>query len=218
MKSRWFWIGLALGCGVMLVALEGPYVDWQRVMAPIDQHPLMIRHDAKGDGRFSAPRSGRRRHRGIDVAATLESPVRAIRSGVVVQVGAHRGLGRFVELEHRHQVRSLYAHLQTVQVEPGARVKQGTVIGTVGKTGNARHPWIVPHLHLEIAKAGVLIDPQTLGLLIFDQTPDGIQRAAPAASGLKGASDARGGESLPQKQRPMFRLFSHVRRFGPLTE
>ena len=194
MKSRFFWIGLVLGCGVMLVALEGPYVNWQRVVAPIDVLPLTIRHDAKGDGHFAAPRSGNRRHRGIDLAATLESPVRAIRSGVVVQVGVHRGLGRFVELEHRHQFRSLYAHLQQIQVEPGARVRQGAIIGTVGKTGNARHPLIVPHLHLEIAKAGTPIDPQMLGLQVINP-PDEIPQASSAASASKGMlQDARGGE------------------------
>jgi murein DD-endopeptidase MepM/ murein hydrolase activator NlpD len=94
--------------------------------------------------------------------------VRAIRSGRVVQVGLHRGLGRFVELEHREQLHSLYAHLREVSVEPGTRVRQGEVIGTVGKTGNARHLWITPHVHLEVLQEGKPIDPQTLGLQVVD--------------------------------------------------
>lgn len=179
-----FWIGLALGSGLAAAALMVPYVNWQPIVPPLDMHPLLIRHDAKGDGRFSAPRSGTRRHRGIDLTAAMDSPVRAIRSGVVVQVGVHRGLGRFVELEHRRQWRSLYAHLQHVHVEPGARVRQGARIGTVGKTGNARHPWIVPHLHLEIVKGGVVVDPKTLGLQVFDP-PDRLRDES---------QDARGGE------------------------
>jgi len=191
-----FWVGLLLGAGMAAAALIAPYVNWQPVVAPLDERPLVIRHDAKGGGRFLAPRSGTRRHRGIDLAAAMGTPVRAIRSGIVAQVGAHRGLGRFVELEHRHQVRSLYAHLQQVRVEPGARVRQGALIGTVGKTGNARHPWIAPHLHLEIVKAGVVVDPKTLGLEALDASTDALQTAQATVSNPSHdeSQDARGGE------------------------
>ena len=181
-----FWLGLLVGCGATIAALEIPYVNWQPVMPPIDAHPLVFRQDAKGDGRFQSPRSGHRRHRGIDLVAQLHSPVRAIRSGRVVQVGTHRGLGRFVELEHQAHLHSLYAHLNAVSVEPGARVRQGEVIGTVGKTGNARHPWITPHVHLEVLKDGEPIDPQLLGLQVVEP----VTQLATGAS----SNDARGGE------------------------
>ena len=131
--------------------------------------PVTIRTDAKGDGRFDARRSGSRRHRGVDLAAKLHSPVRAIRSGTVIQVGEHRGLGRFVEIEHRNRVRSLYAHLHESRVALGERVEQGAVIGSVGKSGNAKHPWIISHLHLEVTKDGRSIDPETIGLEIARQ-------------------------------------------------
>lgn len=183
-----FWAGIALGCGLTVLGFELPYLNWHPVAPPIDERPLVIRQDAKGDGRFLAPRNGRRQHRGIDLAATLNSPVRAIRSGTVVQVGSHRGLGRFVELDHRHALRSLYAHLNEVTVEPGARVKQGEVIGTVGKTGNARHRWIVPHVHLEVLKDGEPMDPQRLGLRVVTAGGEGPALAAGAAR------DERGGE------------------------
>ncbi len=165
---RAVWIGVGLGCGLALAVLELPYVNWRPVVAPTQMQPLRVRSDAKGDGRFAAPRSGRRVHRGVDLVAALGSPVRAIRSGVVVRAGSHPGLGRFVELRHREALHTLYAHLEAVQVEAGARVRQGEVIGTVGKTGNARHPWIVPHVHLEVLSRGQPIDPQTLGLPIVD--------------------------------------------------
>jgi murein DD-endopeptidase MepM/ murein hydrolase activator NlpD len=100
----------------------------------------------------------------------------------VVEVGDHRGLGRFVEIEHRGKLHSLYAHLSSVTVDVGKRVRQGDVIGAVGKTGNAKHRWITPHLHLEVAKEGALVNPQTLGL----------QAIEPASAG-KG-TDARGGD------------------------
>lgn len=187
-RPTW-WVGMVLGGAVTAAAVELPYLNWHRVVSPLDVPSLVIRQDAKGDGRFLAPRSGRRHHRGIDLVAALDSPVRAIRSGTVVEVGVHRGLGRFVELEHRQHLRSVYAHLQEVLVEPGTRVRQGARIGTVGNTGNARHRWVTPHLHLEVVKDGEPIDPQSLGLPIVEPVAAGQQTV------LAGTSwDEQGGE------------------------
>lgn len=191
MRSRSWWVGLVVGCGVSAAICEAPYVNWRRAVAPVDQQPLVIRMDVKGDGRFASPRSGHRRHRGVDVVAPLGSPVRAMRSGTVVQVGLHRGLGRYVELEHRGQLHSVYAHLQEVAVEPGARIRQGQVLGTVGKTGNARHPWITPHLHVEVLKGGAPINPQLLGLRLVDASAPAEMSIAKEPSE---APDADGGE------------------------
>ena len=176
-NRRGFGLGVFVGVAALWVACELPYVNWRRLVPPIDTAPLIVRQDAKGDGHFGAPRSGRRRHRGVDLLAPLGSPVRAIQSGRVTQVGTHRGLGHFVELVHRHDLTSLYAHLATTQVQQGDRVTQGQVIGTVGKTGNARHPWISPHVHVEVARGGAVIDPATLGLQVLASTPVTEQQA-----------------------------------------
>ena len=185
-------------------ALELPYVNWRRVASPIDTRPLTIRQDAKGDGRFFAPRSGRRHHRGVDLVAAVGTPVRAIRSGTVIEVGAHRGLGLFVEVEHPQHLHSVYAHLNEVDVEVGARVRQGALVGTVGKTGNARHPWITPHLHLEVLRNGEPIDPLIIGLQtvsppILSEQLDALagSQGSPDVLAKEGAgspSDASGGE------------------------
>lgn len=184
-KSLPFWVGLLLGGATVLAVVEAPYVNWHPVVAPVDG-PLVIRQDAKGDGRFASPRSGNRRHRGIDLIAELNSPVRTIQSGRVVQVGTHRGLGKFVEIEHQNTLRSLYAHLNSVSVDAGQRVRQGAVIGTVGKTGNARHRWITPHVHLEITDAGQPVDPSRLGL--HAEEPRSVLTKD------EGSADGRGGE------------------------
>jgi murein DD-endopeptidase MepM/ murein hydrolase activator NlpD len=160
-----------------VLVLELPYVNWHPIVPPLDQVPLAIRQDAKGDGRFLAPRSGGRRHRGVDVAAPLGSPVRAVRSGTVLETGLHRGLGRFVVIEHRSALRSLYAHLHEIQVDAGARVRQGEIVGTVGKTGNAKHPWITPHLHLEVTRRGKPLDPRQLGLALAEPSAGAAQEA-----------------------------------------
>ena len=188
-------VGAGIGAALTAVAMELPYVNWRLMALPVDARPLVIRQDAKGDGRFGSPRSGNRRHRGIDLVAPVGSPVRAVQSGRVIQIGTHRGLGRFIELEHRHRLSSLYAHLSGVRVAVGQRVRQGQAIGAVGKTGNARHRWITPHLHLEILRGAEPINPQTLGLRAVEPAPrSGLlatdhHPAEPAAS-----SDASGGE------------------------
>jgi len=189
-----FWFGLILGGLLGALTVQGLQRDWLPAAPPVDERPLTVRHDAKGDGRFMAPRSGNRFHRGIDLVAPLNSPVRAIRRGTVVQVGTHLGFGRFIELKHPHDLRSLYAHLNDVTVQPGQRVKQGQEIGTLGKTGNARSRLVAPHLHLEVWKHDVPIDPNSLGLRAVEPP---AHPGAPEPAGAEEpneSSDARGDE------------------------
>ena len=179
---RSFWVGLSLGLLLPFLAVEARYVNWRPMVPPIEARTLQVRQDAKGDGRFGAPRSGHRQHRGIDLLAPLNTPVRSIRSGTVLQVGTHRGMGRFVEIAHGRGLTSLYAHLATTTVEKGDRVIQGQHIGAVGKTGNARSPLISPHLHFEVARHGEVCDPATLGVRAMASAPLTEQ----AAHGLGG--------------------------------
>ena len=176
-------MGLLPAAGVLAIlgASELPYVNWRTVTPPVDNRPLLIRQDAKGDGRFRAPRSGGRLHRGVDLVAPLRSPVRAIRSGRVVTTATHRGLGRYVEIAHDRHLHSLYAHLATIDVKAGQRVRQGDLLGTVGKTGNARHAWITPHLHVEILKDGEPMDPARLGLALVEPASPKRTEGAPEA-------------------------------------
>lgn len=165
-------VGLILGMGLSWSAQHLAQLNWQSVHAPVDEHPLVIRHDGKGDGHFGAPRSGNLSHRGVDIEAPLGSAVHAIRSGRVITTGRHRGRGLYVELDHGRGLRSLYAHLHSLDVKTGERVAQGQPVGAVGKTGNARHHAITPHLHLEVSRQGTLIDPASLGLVFVDREED----------------------------------------------
>jgi murein DD-endopeptidase MepM/ murein hydrolase activator NlpD len=120
------------------------------------------------------------------LVAPRESPGRTIRSGTVVQAGFHRGLGQFMEVRHSRSTETLYAHLDAVAVAPGARVRQGEIIGRVGKSGNARHRWITPHLHFEVLRNGEPMDPQALGLT--------CEMAGGALTTTEESADASGGE------------------------
>lgn len=108
-----------------------------------------------------------RAHKGVDYAAPTGTPVRAAGDGRVQTRGRYGGYGNAIVLEHGSGVSTLYGHLSRFAkgVAPGARVRQGQVIGYVGMTGLATGP----HLHYEYRVNGVHRNPQTVKLA--DATP-----------------------------------------------
>ncbi|MAE71042.1 MAG: hypothetical protein CME06_11320 [Gemmatimonadetes bacterium] len=158
-------IGWIVGiCALVAAGTQLSYVDWRPAVAPVDTRPLVILNHPQRDGRFRTPRRADHRHNGIDFAALLESPVRAVRGGRVAEVGTHPNRGLFIDLDHGDQLMSRYAHLRKTNVKKGDRVRQGELIGRVGKTGNARDPSIPPYLHFEVRRDNSPIDPLSLGL------------------------------------------------------
>jgi murein DD-endopeptidase MepM/ murein hydrolase activator NlpD len=88
-----------------------------------------------------------RLHTGTDLGAALGTPVLAALTGRVILSDFFGGYGLAVALEHNAGAQqTLYAHLSEIFVKPGDIVKQGTVIGRVGSTGNSTGP----HLHFEV--------------------------------------------------------------------
>lgn len=96
-------------------------------------------------------------HTGIDIAAAYGTPVRAGGDGEVVEAPIGSGYGRCVELNHGHDVETVYAHLSAVAVMPGQHVSRGQVIGYVGQSGRATGP----HLHYEVRVHNVPVNPLT---------------------------------------------------------
>lgn len=105
---------------------------------------------AFGDS-WGAPRSGGRRHEGVDMLAPAGTPIYAVASGVVNFKQNKLG-GNAVSLTADNGNRYYYAHLSRYEGE-NRRVVQGEVIGYSGDTGNATG---VPHLHFEIHPGGGL--------------------------------------------------------------
>jgi murein DD-endopeptidase MepM/ murein hydrolase activator NlpD len=107
---------------------------------------------------YGAPRSGGRRHMGIDVFAPYGSPVRAIGAGRVVRSYTNRLGGRAIILSVGRD-RYYYAHQSKNLVRTGQRVRAGQRIGRVGMSGNARGT--APHVHLERwrGRSGRVVDP-----------------------------------------------------------
>lgn len=97
-------------------------------------------------------------HQGIDIAAEEGSKVVAVAEGIVTGVRQSESYGLMIEIEHGQGFSSIYAHLGSVSVVKDQKVKKGETIGTVGASGLATDP----HLHFEIRKDGLEIDPLTL--------------------------------------------------------
>lgn len=106
---------------------------------------------------FHDPRSGGRRHQGIDVLADLGTPVVAPEGGMV-EFGTSR-LGGIVAYLTTPSRRYYFAHLDSTAEDllDTQYVNAGWVIGFVGSTGNASAS--NPHLHYEIEEDGLVLNP-----------------------------------------------------------
>jgi murein DD-endopeptidase MepM/ murein hydrolase activator NlpD len=100
-------------------------------------------------------------HGGLDFVGEVGAPVRAAKAGIVLEAaptGVHARYGNVVVIKHDDQSESplsLYAHLRTIRVRKGRRVRAGQVIGTLGDTaGVPGNPYktVMPHLHFELLR------------------------------------------------------------------
>ena len=93
-------------------------------------------------------------HGGTDFGYAAGTPVTATNDGTVVLAERVRVRGYCVVIDHGGGVFSLYGHQQSLNVVAGQSVSQGDIVGFVGSTGLSTGP----HLHWELAVAGVLVD------------------------------------------------------------
>ena len=94
-------------------------------------------------------------HTGLDFAAGIGTPIRAIMRGRVIWTEWGGAYGNLTKIQHRNGVQSWYAHQSSRKVEVGDSVTAGEVIGRIGATGNVNGP----HLHLEVRMHGAPVDP-----------------------------------------------------------
>ena len=98
---------------------------------------------------------GSRFHYGLDIAAEEGAVVSSFADGVVTAVGESSELGRYVTVSHPNGYSTLYAHCTRITASSGQQVRPGDPIAEVGQTGNATGP----HLHFELHKDGVYVNP-----------------------------------------------------------
>lgn len=98
-------------------------------------------------------------HKGLDLVAPQGTPVYASGDGVIVDIERNNtgsGYGNSIIVDHGvNGLSSRYAHLYTINVKKGQKVKRGEQIGTVGSTGLST----APHLHYEILINGAAVNP-----------------------------------------------------------
>ncbi|MCL2758121.1 MAG: peptidoglycan DD-metalloendopeptidase family protein [Alphaproteobacteria bacterium] len=103
-----------------------------------------------------------RAHRGVDFRAAHGTPIPAAGAGTVIVRRFCPSYGNFVRIRHGNGFETLYAHMSRFApgVNVGTHVRQGQIIGFVGSTGVSTGP----HLHYEIIRNGVHVNPMTVKL------------------------------------------------------
>ena len=94
-------------------------------------------------------------HRAVDYAAPTGTPVRTVGEGTVSFAGWGGAYGNKISIRHNSVYTTNYCHLSRILVRSGQQISQGQTIGLVGSTGYSTGP----HLHYEMVKNGVKINP-----------------------------------------------------------
>ena len=96
------------------------------------------------------------RHYGIDIAGSLGSPVHASADGYVVFAGWTSDDGNKVILSHSGGFLTFYKHNQSLLTSVGSYVRRGEPIALLGNSGETSAG---PHVHFEVWKDGIPVDP-----------------------------------------------------------
>lgn len=119
--------------------------------APVDHYYISSTFGARVD-----PFNGEKAiHEGVDMVGTLRSEVLATAPGKVVFAGKQSGYGNLVEIDHGFGIHTIYAHLDSIQVQKGQTVDYRDSVGRLGNTGRSSGP----HVHYEVRYNDRPIDP-----------------------------------------------------------
>ena len=92
----------------------------------------------------------------MDFTAPKGTDVFATADGTIIQADNNSsGYGNVIVIDHGYGYKTRYAHLSAFKAKAGQKVKRGELIGKVGNSGLST----APHLHYEVEKGGIKIDP-----------------------------------------------------------
>jgi murein DD-endopeptidase MepM/ murein hydrolase activator NlpD len=94
-------------------------------------------------------------HKGLDFAGAEGTKVTAVAAGLVTYAGDRSGFGEMVEINHGNGLATRYCHNEKLLVKQGDMVRKGQDLALMGSTGRSTGP----HLHFEVLKNGVQVDP-----------------------------------------------------------
>lgn len=94
-------------------------------------------------------------HNGIDLTGNVNTPIPCLVDGIVTFAGEADINGNLVKVKHSNGYETRYAHLNSVSVQNGDRIKKGQIVGYMGNTGQVTGT----HLHYGVYKDGNAVDP-----------------------------------------------------------
>lgn len=99
-------------------------------------------------------------HTGVDWANKIGTPILAAGNGTVLEAGWSSGYGKHTEIQHANGYVTTYSHQSNFAkgIVPGAKVRQGQIIGYLGSTGLSTGP----HLHYEVLVNGNFVNPMKI--------------------------------------------------------
>ncbi len=127
------------------------------------EKPVDTRFQAPVDGRLSSlfglkrffNEIPRQPHNGLDIAASVGTPILAPAAATVIGTGNFFFNGNTVFLDHGQGLISAYLHMTEIKVQTGQTVLPGQPLGTVGATGRVTGP----HLHWIVYLNKETVDP-----------------------------------------------------------
>jgi murein DD-endopeptidase MepM/ murein hydrolase activator NlpD len=141
-------------CRIVTMVTDHPgYFDSIPLIMPIISNLIVTaRFDREADPFTNSMKN----HYGIDFAGTAGTPVIATASGTVVKIEDGKIWGKRIVISHGFGFSSVYAHLGSVEVSIGKKVRKGDCIAALGLSGVTSGP----HLHYEVWRQGAPVNPE----------------------------------------------------------
>ena len=162
-KTLFISAAVVLFAGCTTKQLPRPSAEIEQLRAQQPPAEQSLPNPVKGkrfDDTWGAARSQGRRHEGVDIFAKKNTPIRSTTPGIVTKIGRNRLGGKVIGIQGPGAWH-YYAHLNKfASIRLYERVKEGQVIGYVGKTGNAKTT--PAHLHYGVYLPSGAINPYPL--------------------------------------------------------
>ena len=102
-------------------------------------------------------------HYAVDVVTAEEDPIKACLEGTIIFTGWVQNEGHLVVIQHQENMISVYKHCSAILKPTGTKVQAGDPIAIVGNSGENTSG---PHIHFELWKSGIALDPESY--ILFD--------------------------------------------------
>ena len=143
-------VGISMG-----LTKNSTTADWMRANAAPNLWPVEGQITGSFGERIDPFNGEGAFHSGVDISASVGSPVIAPADGVVTFADFLGGYGRAVMVDHGHGISTRYGHLASFAVAAGQRIHRGDTIGYVGQSGRSTGP----HLHYEVRINDTPVNP-----------------------------------------------------------